>query len=204
MNFDLRALPPRDRYRLLTGAVVPRPIALVTSLDAAGRVNAAPFSFFNVVGSDPATVVLGPGETKHTLRNLRDTGEFVVNLVSEDIAEAMNVTAADFPDGVSELEAAGLTAAPARQVAPPRVLESPVNLECRVVTILEIGRNRLVVAEVLEMAIRDDLVDAERLRVRSAELRLIGRMGGLGGYARTRDAFEIARLSHADWLERGG
>jgi flavin reductase (DIM6/NTAB) family NADH-FMN oxidoreductase RutF len=97
VNFDMRKLEPKDRYKLLTGMVVPRPIALVTSLDPEGRINAAPYSFFNAMGSDPPIVALGPGRNKHTLANIRHTQEFVINMVSENIAHAMNITAIDFP-----------------------------------------------------------------------------------------------------------
>ncbi len=202
MNFDMHKLEPRQRYKLLTGVIVPRPIALVTTLDLEGRVNAAPFSFFNAMGSDPPIVAFSPGMTKDTQRNVRLTQEFVVNLVSESIMEAMNITATDFPAGVSELEHAGLTTLPSHKIKPPRIAESPVNLECRVNTVLEIGNNRVVIGEVLEMHIKDEFVDAEKFYVHTKELHLIGRMGGLGGYARTRDAFEIPRVSYADWLEK--
>src|SRR3954452_4526374 len=116
MRFDMDQLAGRDRYKLLTGVVVPRPIALVTTLDPVGGINAAPFSFFNAMGADPALVVLGVGnrnreEPKDTAKNIRSSREFVVNLVSEEIAERMNITAVDFPHGTDELAAAGLTAA---------------------------------------------------------------------------------------------
>jgi flavin reductase (DIM6/NTAB) family NADH-FMN oxidoreductase RutF len=202
MHFDMHRLEPRNRYKLLTGVVVPRPIALVTSLDLEGQVNAAPFSFFNAMGSDPPIVAFSPGMTKHTYHNVKVTQEFVVNLVSEGIAEAMNITATDFPEGVNELEPAGLTTLPSRKVKVPRIAQSPVNLECRLNTILEIGMNRVVIGEVLEIHIWDEFVDAEKFYVRTNELRLIGRMGGLGGYTNTRDAFEIPRVSYTDWLER--
>jgi flavin reductase (DIM6/NTAB) family NADH-FMN oxidoreductase RutF len=192
MHFNMKNLEPRNRYKLLTGVIVPRPIALVTTLDLEGRVNAAPFSFFNAIGSDPPIVALGPGKTQ----------EFVVNLVSEQIMEAMNTTATDFPEGVNELEMAGLNIAPSRQIKAPRILESPVNLECKLDTILEIGNNRVVIAEVLEIHIADQFVDAEKFYVDSPGLQLIGRMGGLGGYTRTRDAFQIPRVSYAEWLEQ--
>ena len=201
MHFNMKNLEPRNRYKLLTGVIVPRPIALVTTLDLEGRVNAAPYSFFNAIGSDPPIVALGPGKAKHTFRNIRTTQEFVVNLVSEQIMEAMNTTATDFPEGVNELEMAGLNIASSRQIKAPRILESPVSLECKLDTILEIGNNRVVVAEVLEIHIADQFVDAEKFYVDSQALQLIGRMGDLGGYTRTTDAFQIPRVSYAEWLE---
>src|SRR3954447_6837487 len=143
MEFDLKELRPSDRYKLLAGVVVPRPIALVTTLDPEGRANAASFSFFNVMGSDPPLVALGIGDRasggpKDTARNIALTKHFVVNLVDESLAEGMNVCAVDFPVGVDELRAAGLTCAPSVLVPPPRVAESPVHLECREVATLEI------------------------------------------------------------------
>ena len=202
MHFNMKNLEPRNRYKLLTSVIVPRPIALVTTLDLEGRVNAAPYSFFNAIGSDPPIVALGPGKTKHTFHNIRTTQEFVVNLVSEDIMEAMNTTATDFPEGVNELMMAGLNIAASRQIKAPRILESPVSLECKLETILEIGNNRVVIAEVLEIYITDQFVDAEKFYVDSHGLQLIGRMGGMGGYTRTTDAFQIPRVSYAEWLER--
>jgi flavin reductase (DIM6/NTAB) family NADH-FMN oxidoreductase RutF len=204
MQFDLTRMAARDRYKLLTGVVVPRPIALVTSLDGAGRVNAAPFSFFNIVGSDPPLVVLGVGnrsvdEPKDTARNIRHSGEFVVNLVDENIAPAMNICAVDFPPGLSEIEAAKLHTEPSLQVRVPRIRESPVSLECREAQTLEIGRNRVILGEVLQLYIRDDLVDTEKLYVRTEELHAIGRMHGAGGYTNTRGLFQMLRLSYEEW-----
>src|SRR5438093_13365215 len=155
MHFDLAAIPTSDAYKLLVSTVVPRPIALATTVDAAGRVNAAPFSFFNAVSSVPPVVVLGisPGAGtddgyKDTERNIRDTGEFVVNLVDEAIAERMNGCAVDFPNGIGELEHAELHPVPSVGVRPPRIAESPVSFECRRTTglalrprsTLEVGR----------------------------------------------------------------
>src|SRR5262252_2474711 len=131
MHFDLAQIPASDAYKLLVSTVVPRPIALATTVDRSGRVNAAPFSFFNAVSSIPPVVVLGisPGAGegdgyKDTERNIRDTGEFVVNLVDEVIAERMNICAVDFPSGVGELEHADLHPVPSVEVRPPRIAES--------------------------------------------------------------------------------
>src|SRR5206468_7624673 len=138
-----------DAYKLLVSTVVPRPIALATTVDLQGRINAAPFSFFNAVSSVPPVVVLGisPGDPnnelgdgyKDTERNIRDTGEFVVNLVDEALAEQMNICAVDFPLGVGELEKAELTALPSVGVAPPRIAQAPVSFECRRITGLSLG-----------------------------------------------------------------
>jgi flavin reductase (DIM6/NTAB) family NADH-FMN oxidoreductase RutF len=207
MHFDMNALAGKDRYKLLTSVVVPRPIALVTTLDGQGGVNAAPFSFFNAIGSDPALIVLGVGnrsreEPKDTAKYIRASGEFVVNVVTEDIAERMNVTACDFPAGVDELAMAELTAAPSRVVKPPRVAESPVNMECREVSTTEIGRNRVILGEVLVLHVRDDLIDAEKLYVHTDTLHMVGRMHAPSWYTRTNDRFEMPRVTYEDWVRR--
>ncbi len=206
MNFDLQTLSPRDGYKLLTGVVVPRPIALVTSMDDAGRVNAAPFSFFSMIGADPPLVVLGIGNReadtpKDSARNILARGEFVVNMVDEALTEAMNICAVDLPVGVSEVEAARLELVPSQKVAVPRLAQSPASLECRRHSVLEIGRNRVIIGEVVALFVRDDLVDAAKFHIEWDKLGLIARMGGAGGYARTRDVFHMDRLSFAQWQE---
>lgn len=206
MTFDFADLTPRERYKLLTGVIVPRPIAFVTSQDAQGRLNAAPFSYFNTMGSDPPVVVIGPGNRgpdapKDTARNIAATRQFVVNLVDEALAERMNLAATDFPPTVSELEAVGLATAPSVRVDVPRLADAPASLECTEVVTLTIRSTRMVVGEVRYLHIRDDLIDPERLYVHTDRLRLIGRMQG-SGYVRTRDRFEMERLSYAEWLER--
>lgn len=207
MEFEMAQLAPRDRYKLLISTVVPRPIALVTSLDENGRINAAPFSFFNAMGSDPPLLVLGVGDRekdvpKDTARNIRQRREFVVNLVDEALAEAMNICAVDFPAGISETERAGLRATKSVRIETPRIAQSPINFECREVQTLEIGRNRIIIGEVLQMHVRDDLVDAEKLYVRTEALRSVGRMHGGGWYTRTQELFQIPRLSYEEWLEK--
>ena len=207
MFFDFSQLQTRDAYKLLAGTVVPRPIALVTSLYDQGVVNAAPYSFFNAIGSDPALIVLGvgdrePGVGKDTARNIRARGEFVVNLVAREMAEAMNICAVDFPPEQSEIEAAHLELAAAKLIAVPRLHNSPVSLECREHTTLSIGRNRLIIGEVLGIWIADTFVNTDNFHVDSVGLNLIGRMGGGGGYTETQQPFEIARFSYDEWRER--
>jgi flavin reductase (DIM6/NTAB) family NADH-FMN oxidoreductase RutF len=213
LEFDFSTASAHLRYNLLIGLVAPRPIALVTSLDAEGHLNAAPFSAFNYVGTDPALVVLGIGSRpdsadartglpvpKDSVQNIRRGGEFVINVVSEDIAEAMNVCAIDFPPGVSELEQAKLTTAPSSKVAVPRIAEAPACLECREVATLEIGRSRVVIGEVLCAQVREEFIDPAGPYVRADELHAIGRMNGLGSYVRTRGAFfNIPRIPYKDW-----
>ena len=205
MFFDFSSLPARDVYKLLANVVVPRPIALVTSQNENGLVNAAPYSFFNVVGSDPGLVVLGvgnraPGVGKDTARNIRERGEFVVNLVSVEMADAMNLCAVDFPAEISEIDIAKLELMPSQLVNVPRLVRSPVSLECREHSTLQIGRNRLILGEVLGVWIGDGFVDAEKLHVATDELQLIGRMGGGGGYLTLGERFEMPRLDYAEWL----
>ena len=208
MHFNLAKMAASDAYKLLVSTVVPRPIALATTVDGAGRVNAAPFSFFNAVSSVPPVVVLGisPGVNggdgyKDTERNIRDSGEFVVNLVDEALARRMNICAVDFPSDVAELDMAELTPAPAAEIRPPRILEAPVSFECRRITGLSLGpRSVLEVGRVIHnIHIRDDLVDSERFYVATEKMQLIGRMHGRGWYARTTDLFLMDRLSREDW-----
>jgi flavin reductase (DIM6/NTAB) family NADH-FMN oxidoreductase RutF len=163
-----------------------------------GVVNAAPFSFFNMLGSEPPIVGFCPGDRadgtpKDTALNVRLTHEFVVNLVDEAVAEAMNKTAASLPHGANELEAAGLHALPSSVVRPPRIAESPASLECKEWGTLQIGDNRLIVGLVKRVHLRNELFDPESLRVRSENFHAVGRMASPHWYSRTRDRFEMIR-----------
>ena len=211
MLFDFTELPAEARYKLLAATVVPRPIAWVVSQSAAGVVNAAPFSFFNVLAGDPPTVGISIGNRardvpKDTLANIRATGEFVVNLVARDNAEAMNKTATEFPPGVDELAAARLTRLPSVKVTPPRIAESPVAFECKLFQTLALGpANTLVLGHVVAMHVRDDAVlDAMKHYIDTPKLDLIGRMHGGGGHTTTRDQFQIARIPFDRWNEEAG
>ncbi|HEY8613823.1 MAG TPA: flavin reductase family protein [Roseomonas sp.] len=208
MLFDFEALAKKDRYKLVVSTVVPRPIAWMVTQDAQGRVNAAPFSFFNVFSNDPVVVGIGVGsrgmggeeqeDFKDTLTNIEALGEFTVCMVSEDTAEAMNITGADYPPGVDELKIAGLTTAPSAKIRVPRIAESPVALECRVWQIIPIGGHRLVLGEVLAVHIRDDcMLNPERFYVDTPKLNLVARMHGAGWYARTTDRFDMPRVTPA-------
>jgi flavin reductase (DIM6/NTAB) family NADH-FMN oxidoreductase RutF len=207
MRLDLGELSATERYKLLAGLIVPRPIALVTTQSPDGRINAAPFSFFNVFAEEPPLVVLGLGISplggaKDTTANIRESGAFVINLVDEPIAEAMNLCAIDFPPEISEIEIAGLELSPSGAVAPPRIAQAPVNLECRRYLTLEVARERaLVIGEVLVAHVRDGLIDPATLRVDRDAYAPIGRLFG-GGYVRTRDRFEMPRLTYREWLDR--
>ena len=209
MLFDLAALDAQNAYKLLVSTVVPRPIAWVTTQDLDGSVNAAPFSFFNAVSGDPPVVAIGiggraPGDVKDTGGNIRRTGQFVVNMVSDALAEKMNVTAIDFGKDVNELAEAGLLTAPSAKVRPPRIAASPVAFECERRVIVDVGVDRSVVlGRVLAIHIADDCVlDPARCYVDTPKLDLIGRMHGGGWYARTRDRFDLPRIAVADWPAR--
>ncbi len=209
MLFDMQALGPQDTYKLLVATVVPRPIAWVTTLDRNGVRNAAPYSFFNAVSGHPPVVCIGiggrsPGDAKDTGNNIRATGQFVVNLVSEDTASAMNVTAIDFGADVDELTEAGLTTVPSTKVRPPRIAESPVSMECERLVLVDVGDDRTVVlGRVLAMHVRDDCVmDAAKCYIDTPKLGLVGRLHGRGWYARLSDRFELPRIDVAHWAAR--
>lgn len=198
MELDFEGQHADRAYPILASLVTPRPIALVTTLSPDGRVNAAPFSFFNVLGAEPPIVAFAPGDRddgtpKDTALNVRLTHEFVVNLVDESIAEPMNQCAATLPYGESELARAGLTTAPSTSVKPPRIAEAPASLECSEWGTLQIGGNRVVIGLVKRVHIRDEFFDATKLRVLGEKLHLIGRMAAPHWYCRTRDRFEMIR-----------
>jgi flavin reductase (DIM6/NTAB) family NADH-FMN oxidoreductase RutF len=198
MELDLLGELAARAYPILASLVTPRPIALVTTINEAGVVNAAPFSFFNLLGADPPILGICPGDRsdgtpKDTVLNIRASHQFVVNLVDEEIAEAMNKCAASLPYGASELEQAGLTAAASSLVAPPRIAESPASLECEEWGTLQIGGNRLIIGLIKRLHVRDELFDHEHLRIHSDRLHLIGRMASPHWYCRTRDRFEMIR-----------
>lgn len=190
----------QDIYKLLIGAIVPRPIALVSTVSAEGVRNLAPFSFFTGISSRPALICFCPGPRpagarKDTLRNISMTKEFVVNVVSEEIGEAMNLTAGEYPPEADEFVIAGLTPVASDLVKPPRVAESHVNMECRLYLTIEFseepGGGNLVIGEVVRFHVDDRIV--ENYKIDPDKLRPIGRMGGPTGYTRTRDRFDMVR-----------
>jgi flavin reductase (DIM6/NTAB) family NADH-FMN oxidoreductase RutF len=200
MYYDMQVLSAPQRYKLLVSAVTPRPIAWVTSQTADGRRNAAPFSFFNVMGADPPVVVLGimrrpDGSYKDTARNIIDTGEFVVNLVSESDAERMNLTCIDAPPEIDELALADIETTPSLRVAPPRISSAPVSFECRLLQSLEPGPSgSIIIGEVLTIHVQDRFIlDAERLHLDTPSMQLVARMHGAGLYSRSTDLFEMTR-----------
>lgn len=200
MQFDMRTLPLIARYKIINSTVTPRPIAWVTTISEAGHVNAAPYSFFNAVGDEPPLLVLGllkdptTGGLKDTATNIERTGEFVVNLVCEADAEKMNQCSVAAPRDVSEAEYARLELAASTAVAPPRIATSPVSFECRKHTMLDIGRQNVVLGEILVAHIADQFItDIEKLYLDTPAMKLIGRTHGTGWYARTSDQFKMER-----------
>lgn len=203
MLFDIDAMAAKPRYNLLSSLIVPRPIAWVTTVDAAGRVNAAPFSFFNLMSGTPPVVVLGignrDGAPKDTARNIVDTGEFVINLVTAELLDAMNITAIDFDAGVDEIGEAGLETVASYAVAPPRIAGSPVALECNFTQSVALGQGRNMLVGAVSCAhVRDDIViDVDRGHIDAARLGVVARMHG-GGWYTTVSPFRLDRIALGD------
>ena len=200
MLIDVSQSDPLTVYQALVGAVTPRPIAWVTTVDVQGRVNLAPFSFFNAFGSNPPVVVFSPNlkrdrGKKDTLRNAEATGQFVVNAAVNELAAQVNLSSRELPEGESEVDLTGLTLLPSVKVRPPRLAESPVHLECVVRQILPIGDGpgaaNLVIGEVVVLHAADAVLDG-RGRIDPHKLHAIGRLGG-DYYCRTTDLFEMKR-----------
>jgi flavin reductase (DIM6/NTAB) family NADH-FMN oxidoreductase RutF len=195
VEFRCAELDQKSRYKLLIGLVYPRPIALVSTVNANGVLNAAPFSFFNVVADDPPLVMLSfnrrsDGTMKDTVKNIRRTGEFVVNLVDESIANSMVATGAELPETESEFSAGRFTPGASVVVAPPRILEAPASLECRLHQRIEFAAGReIILGEVVHIHARDGLVDPATWRV-SETYRPIGRLYG-DQYCTTRQRFDL-------------
>jgi flavin reductase (DIM6/NTAB) family NADH-FMN oxidoreductase RutF len=206
MHFDFAEVSAPDRYRLMASAITPRPIAWVTTQSASGARNAAPYSFFNMMGADPPIVVIGMGRRpdgthKDSAANVIETGEFVVNLVSEHDAPAMNLTCIDAPPGVDEIALADLATVPSLVIAPPRIASAPVAMECRVFQTHEIGRTTLVIGQVLQFHVRDEFYDPVRRHILTPAMHLVGRVHGAGWYARATDLFDLQRPSWADYAD---
>jgi flavin reductase (DIM6/NTAB) family NADH-FMN oxidoreductase RutF len=189
----------RNIYKLLIGAIVPRPIAFVSSLSPEGVRNLAPFSFFTAISANPPVIcfspmVRGDGSCKDTLNNIRATGEFVVNIVSEDFRDGMNVTSAEYPPNVDEFERSGLAPLPSDLVGPARVAEARIQMECRLLQLVEVSvkplGGSLVIGQVLRFHVRDEVI--ENFKIDPDVLRPIGRMGG-PTYTRTTDRFDMDR-----------
>lgn len=205
MYFDMSELDQKRTYKLLASTVVPRPIAWVVTRNVDGSPNAAPFSFFNFFSGFPPVICVGMGNRggspKDSLVNVRRTGEFVINLVSEELAEQMNTTAVPFPPGVNELQKAGLSTLPATLVDLPRIERSPVALECKLSQVLDVDiTGFIVVGHVLAMHIADEaVIDAARCYIDTPKLKLIGRMESPGWYTYTGDRFKMRQLQVEEW-----
>jgi flavin reductase (DIM6/NTAB) family NADH-FMN oxidoreductase RutF len=201
MEINPTTLPHQSIYKILTGSVLPRPIGWISSIDMDGRPNLAPFSFFNVVCSNPPTVLFcssirnSDGKTKDTLNNVRATNEFVVNIVTEELLEAMNASSIEAPSDFNEFDFAGLTLAPSVAVKPPRVNESPIHFECKVREIIEVGNEpgggSIVIGTIVHIH-ADDGVMLGGDKINLTALRPIGRLMG-SGYCRVTDMIEIER-----------
>jgi len=206
MQIDPSQHAAPDNYKLLTNLVVPRPIAWVTSQNADGVVNLAPFSFFNAVSGNPIYLVVSvgvndAGEMKDTARNILASGEFVVNMVTEELFDAMNISAADFPEGESELAAANLHAAPSVKIKPPRLAEAQASMECKLHSSQLLGKNTLIIGEVVMFHVADHLM-GPRMHVNN--FAPIGRLGSPSVYCRSTDRFDVARISYAEWTRNKG
>jgi len=210
MELNLANSNRKQIYSLLNGLVAPRPIAWITSMNETGQLDAAPFSAFNYMGMDPPIVAVGIANqsgpdaiAKQTAQNIRNTCEFVINVVNEAVAETMNLTAIDFPREIKVLEVAALKTEPSLIVKVPRIAAAPANLECREVMTMEIGRTRIILGQVVAIHVKDEFIDPTGHHIRAEELHAIGRMNGLGAYVKTRDAFlHIPRVTYADWQQK--
>ncbi|MGD9922505.1 MAG: flavin reductase family protein [Pseudorhodoplanes sp.] len=194
---DPQKLDAKSVYKILAGTVVPRPIALTSTVSAAGIRNLAPFSFFNVLSHHPPLLTLSigtrepNGEDKDTVNNLKDVGEFVVNIVNDKIVQAQSTCATHFPPGVDEFDVSGLTPVPSLLVRPPRVKESPVNFECRVLQILKLPESpsSLVIGQICLFHLREDVIDKDG-RIITTQLRPVGRLAG-DEYCHTQGTFTL-------------
>lgn len=201
MKFDMRSLPMAARYKIVNSTITPRPIAWVTTVSKNGIGNAAPYSFFNCVGTEPPLIVLGllknpaTRAIKDTGTNIIDTGEFVVNLVCEADAEKMNLCSVDAPPDVNEIDYAELETVPSELVSPLRIATAPVSFECRKHVALDIGTlQTVVIGEILMAHIRDEFIsDPEKLYLDTPAMKLIGRTHGSGWYVRNSDQFQMER-----------
>jgi len=195
MQIDPASLSSRDSYRLMISCIIPRPIAFVTTLSRDGVTNLAPFSFFNGVSSDPPVISIAvatkrDGSKKDTWRNIEETGEFVVNVVVPELMDAVIIGARELPHNVSELELSGLKTEPSALVKPPRLAASPINLECRLLRIVEVEETGLILGRVVMVHAKDEILEGGRVDPR--RLTFVGRMGD-DLYCRVTDLFERKR-----------
>ena len=198
MHIDPQSNTTQDNYKLLTNLVVPRPIAWVTSQNNQGIINLAPFSFFNAIGADPLYLIISignkdDGTMKDTGANILASGEFVVNLVTEELLTAMNISAANFPSAESELTAAGLHPVASKQIQVPRVAEAQASLECILHSHQSLGNITLIIGQVVMFHVADQLV-GDRFHINN--FAPIGRLGSPAYYCRTSDRFDLPRIPY--------
>jgi flavin reductase (DIM6/NTAB) family NADH-FMN oxidoreductase RutF len=198
VQLDPRTLSSTAVYKLLISSVVPRPIAWVSSVDPAGVLNLAPFSYFMAITDEPPTIAFScsprAGARKDTLRNVEATGQFVVNVVDDANAEQMNLSSGDYSPEIDEFALTRLTPAPSLVVKPPRVAEAPINMECAVVRVLPVGKAHLILGEIVQWHVRDDIYDEATGRLDMHRLRPVGRLTG-NLYSHIHQIFEMKRPS---------
>ena len=204
MQIDPSLQSKAENHKLISNLVLPRPIAWVSTINQAGVVNLAPFSFFNAVAADPLYVVIGigvkeTGQQKDTAINIEASGEFVVNLVTEDLFAAMNISSADFPADESELVAAQLRPAASVRIKAPRVEQAQVSLECKLFSAQPLGSYTLVIGEVVMVHVAEQLIGP---RMQVMNFAPIGRLGSPSVYCRTTDRFEAPRFTYAQWRKK--
>lgn len=205
---DFESITAYQRYKLMASLIVPRPIALVTTLGATGVANAAPFSMFNMIGEDPPILMISinrlkDGGFKDTAANILRSGEFVVHISDEAMAQKMHDCGEAFPSDVSELAAVGLTPVPALSVAPPRILEAPVAFECVLHEKLETASRYVFIGRIVHLAARDGLIDTEAWRVNLREYHPVARFGA-SFYTRTSERFSLNGASGAEAQKANG
>lgn len=206
---DFEKLTPQQCYRYLVNLVFPRPIAFITTMDADGNLNAAPFSFFNALGGGAPQIMVsieqryGGAGPKDTWRNIKDTGEFVVNMVSESLLDPMNICATDFPPHVDELAVAGLETIPSTRIKPPRISESPVQFECLLHSEFKPGDRTFLFGSIVAAHVMEEAFDAETNRIRGELLELVGRTYDRDGYTNCRGVIRRERFSVEDFPEVG-
>lgn len=208
MEYEISKMTPSQCYKLLSSLIVPRPIAFITTVDTDGKVNAAPFSYFNIMGSDPPIVAIGIGKDnlrknglKDSAHNIQQTREFVINIVNESIIKQVNITSIDFPPGFDEAEIAGFTKTSSTKIRPPRILEAPANLECVHSSTIEIGNTRITLGEVVHLHVSNEFVDKNN-NILTELIQPVGRMHGRGFYTRTRDLFNLPRQTYEEWKKQ--
>lgn len=202
VSINIKEISFQDKYKLLIGSIVPRPIGFISTISSGGTYNLAPFSFFNGVCSEPMAVLFCPvvrasdGKEKDTLINIKSTKEFVANIVSEEFAEKMNQCSAEYPPDIDEFKESGLTPLPSKLVKPPLVKEAKINMECKLLKLVEIGNKpgagTVVIGEVVHFHVREDIYQDGKINL--SKLKPIGRLGG-SDYCRVTDIFSLPRPS---------